>query len=81
MGVGTVVLAILACLFAFLWVVIPIVETVLFVCIDVPLLFFAAAGRSESAYQNKGNMQGTSTAHCSLPGINAVSIPQLYTLI
>jgi hypothetical protein len=62
-------------LLAFLRVIVPVIETVLFIGVDVPFLFPAASGSSEGTYENERNVQGASSAHCSLLKMNTASIP------
>jgi hypothetical protein len=59
-------LALFADLLTFLGIIVPVVQTVLFIRIDMPLLFFAATGYSQGTYKNKRNMQSASSAHNSL---------------
>ena len=65
-GVGAVVLAILADLFTFLWVVVPVIEAVLLIGVNLTLLFFAAAGDCKRSDQCEGDLKGASSSHGSL---------------
>lgn len=51
---------------AFLRIVVPIVEAVLLVGVNVPFLFLAAAGDCQRSDQDERDMYGASSSHVSL---------------
>jgi hypothetical protein len=62
-GVGAVVGIAGRDLFAALGIIVPVIQAVLLVGVDVALLFLAASGDSECAYQDQRNLECASPAH------------------